>query len=228
MTLALIPARANSKSIKNKNLALLGGKPLLYYTIAAAKQANCIDKILVSSDGEDILHYALSQDVATLKRPAKFAKDTTQTKQVLSHTLKHYGEYDEIIVLQATSPFRSGDDINRAYEIFKQKRANALISVSAIDNKILKAFLANKNGELEGINNNIFPFMPRQKLPKTYQSNGAIYIIKKEIFLRHNTFLPPKTHFYEMAQSLDIDTMQDLQRAEEILKGANDENSKCE
>lgn len=228
MTLALIPARAGSKSIKNKNLALLGGEPLLYWSIKAAKESHCVDSILVNSDGKSILQYALSQGVEILKRPKKIAQDSTKTSEVLFHTLKYYPNCDDIIILQATSPFRTSNDIELAYKIFKDQNANALISVNAIDNKILKAFLANKKGELAGISNNIFPFMPRQKLPKTYQSNGAIYIIKKNIFLRYKTFLPPKTHFYEMAESLDIDTMQDLQRAEEILKGVNDENSKCE
>lgn len=216
MTLALIPARAGSKSIKNKNLALLGGKPLLFYTINEAKKAHCIDEILVSSDGEAILDYAHSQGASTMKRPLELAGDFTQTSEVVAHTLTHK-PCDEIIILQATSPFRSASDIESAYKIFKDKSANALISVETIDNKILKAFIADKNGELRGICDNQMPFLPRQQLPKTYQSNGAIYIIKKEAFLEFGTILPPKTHFYEMAHSLDIDTPADLQKANEIL-----------
>lgn len=218
MTLALIPARAGSKGIKNKNLALLGNKPLLYYTIKVAKEAHCIDEIVVSSDGEQILEYAHSQGVNILKRPLEIAGDNTQTSEVVAHTIEHYTNYTEIILLQATSPFRTCTDIESAYRIFKSKNANALISVNVIDNKILKAFITNKKGELQGIHDNIMPFQPRQKLPKTYQSNGAIYIIKKDIFLKYGTFLPPKTHFYEMVESVDIDTPQDLQKANEILQ----------
>lgn len=216
MTLALIPARAGSKSIKNKNLALLGGKPLLFYTINEAKKVDFIDEILVSSDGSAILDYAHSQGVSTIKRPIELAGDFTQTSEVVAHTLKHKN-CDEIIILQATSPFRIARDIENAYTIFKTKNANALISVEAIDNKILKAFITGENGELRGICDNKMPFLPRQQLPKTYQSNGAIYIIKKEAFLEFGTLLPPKTHFYEMACSLDIDTPKDLQKANEIL-----------
>lgn len=218
MTLALIPARAGSKSIKNKNLALLGDKPLLFYTIFEAKKLDFIDEILVNSDGDAILEYAKSQSVSVLRRPLELAGDFTQTSEVVAHTLQHK-HCDEIIILQATSPFRSANDIKNAYEIFKAKNANALISVEGIDNKILKSFIVNKNGELRGICDNAMPFLPRQSLPKTFCSNGAIYIIKKEAFLEFNTLLPPKTHFYEMAHSLDIDTLADLQRANEILNG---------
>lgn len=216
--LALIPARAGSKSIKNKNLALLNGKPLLFYTIKEAKKVDFIDEIIVNSDGVEILDYAQMQGVGTLERPKELAGDFTQTSEVVAHTLLHKN-CDEIIILQATSPFRSALDIQNAYKIFKAKNANALISVEPTNNKILKAFIANENGELQGICDNKMPFLPRQKLPKTYQSNGAIYIIKKEAFLEFGTLLPPKTHFYEMAHSLDIDTLEDLKMANEILKG---------
>ncbi|MGX2982515.1 acylneuraminate cytidylyltransferase family protein [Helicobacter sp. 23-1045] len=229
MVLALIPARAGSKSIKNKNLALLGDKPLLFYTLDSAKKARCVDKIVVSSDGGEILDYATSQGVFALNRPKELAGDFTQTSEVVAHALGHFRDFDEIIILQPTSPFRDSADIESAYKIFKSNNANALISVECADNKILKAFIANENGELRGICDNQMPFMPRQKLPKVYQSNGAIYIIKKDAFLAHNTLLPPKTHFYEMGESLDIDTPSDLQRANEILKTEDkDENSKCE
>lgn len=218
MLLALIPARSGSKSIKNKNLALLGGKPLIYYTIDSAKKAHCIDTIVVSSDGDSILQYAHSQGVFVLNRPSELAQDFSQTSEVVAHTLGHFKDFSEIIILQPTSPFRTSTDIENAHKIFKDTNANALISVESIDNKILKAFIANENGELRGICNDRFPFMPRQKLPKTYQGNGAIYIIKRSAFLEHNTLLPPKTHFYEMAEMLDIDSPSDLQKANKILR----------
>ena len=220
MVLALIPARAGSKSIKNKNLALLGDKPLLFYTIDSAKKARCVDKIVVSSDGSDILNYAKSQGVCVLNRPSELSQDFTQTSEVVAHTLEHFRDFDEIIILQPTSPFRDSADIENAYKIFKDNSANALISVNLTNNKILKAFIVNENGELQGIHDNKMPFMPRQKLPKVYQSNGAIYIIKKDALLEYRTLLPPKTHFYEMSEqnSIDIDTPSDLQKANEMLQ----------
>lgn len=221
MTLALIPARAGSKGIKNKNLAPLAGYPLIHYTIEAAKHATCIDKIIVSSDGDSILDYATSQNIEILRRPQELATDSAQSHEVLLHAMSHYPDYKHIILLQPTSPLRTSKDIENAYSIFCEKKANALLSVSAVDSKILKSFIATENGELQGIANNDYPFMPRQHLPQTYQSNGAIYIVKRELFLQNPTFLPQRTHYYLMdaESSLDIDTAADLERAGEILQG---------
>lgn len=220
MTLALIPARAGSKSIKNKNLANLNGIPLIHYTIEAAKMASCIDEIVVSSDGDSILEYALKQNVKPLKRPEELATDTTQSHEVILHAITHYKEFQYIILLQPTSPLRNSYDIDNAFRIFLETRANALISVSKIDNKILKAFMICENGYLKGICNNTYPFMPRQSLPQTYQSNGAIYIIKRDLFLQNPTFLPEKTKYYIMSDenSIDIDTQKDLDIANNILQ----------
>lgn len=220
MTLALIPARAGSKSIKNKNLANLNGIPLIHYTIEAAKMASCIDEIVVSSDGDSILEYALKQNVKPLKRPEELATDTTQSHEVILHAITHYKEFQYIILLQPTSPLRNSYDIDNAFRIFLETKANALISVSKIDNKILKAFMICENGYLKGICNNTYPFMPRQSLPQTYQSNGAIYIIKRDLFLQNPNFLPEKTKYYIMSDenSIDIDTQKDLDIANNILQ----------
>lgn len=220
MNLALIPARAGSKSIKNKNLAMLCEKPLLYYTIESAKKAQCIDKIVVSSDGDLILQYALSQGVETLNRPEEIARDSTTSDEVILHAIKHYKDFDNIILLQPTSPLRDSSDIDKAYRIFKEKNANALISVTQIDNKILKAFIAKEDGSLQGIHNNTYPFMPRQSLPQTYQSNGAIYIVKRDLFIENPSFLPQNTHYYLMSEehSIDIDTLADLEYANKIMQ----------
>lgn len=220
MTLALIPARAGSKGIKNKNLALLANHPLIYYTIQAAKHAACIDKIVVSSDGDAILEYASTQHVEILRRPSELATDSAQSHEVLLHALEHYTACKHVVLLQPTSPLRTSEDIDRAYEIFVSKQANALISVCAVDSKILKSFIADENGELRGIANNTYPFMPRQNLPQTYQSNGAIYILKRELFMENPSFLPEHTHYYEMshAHSIDIDGALDLELANNILR----------
>ncbi|GAB0172603.1 N-acylneuraminate cytidylyltransferase [Helicobacter trogontum] len=220
MNLALIPARAGSKSIINKNLAMLGDKPLLYYTIESAKKAQCIDKIVVSSDGDSILEYALSQNVEILNRPKEIAQDSTTSNEVVLHAIKHYKAFDTIILLQPTSPLRDFNDIDAAYKTFKERNANALISVTQTDNKILKAFIANKDDSLQGIHNNDYPFMPRQSLPQTYQSNGAIYIVKSNLFAQNPSFLPSNTHYYLMSEehSIDIDTWADLEYANTTLR----------
>ncbi|WP_291953377.1 acylneuraminate cytidylyltransferase family protein [Campylobacter sp.] len=219
MTIAIIPARGGSKGIKNKNLILLKGKPLLYYTIKAAKESKCIDKIILSSDNDEILSYGKSQGIEILKRPAKLALDDTTSDQVLLHTLVNYKNYENAILLQPTSPFRTNKHIDEAFYIFANENANALISVCEYDNKILKAFVCDENKNLKGICNDKYPFMPRQKLPKTYMSNGAIYIVKTKEFLNNLSFLQDTTKYYLMdnISSIDIDNIKDLEKAESIL-----------
>lgn len=219
MTLALIPARAGSKGIKNKNLTLLGNKPLLYYTIEAAKQATCVDSIVLSSDGDEILEYGKSQGIKVLQRPQELAQDDTTGDKVVVHALEYYNDYKNLILLQPTSPLRTARHIDEAFMKFRQKNNEALISVVEYDNKILKAFIIDEHEYLQGICNDSYPFMPRQKLPKTYMSNGAIYIVEIKKFLQNPTFLQDKTSYYIMdtQSSIDIDSIEDLQKAENYL-----------
>ncbi|ECP5135292.1 acylneuraminate cytidylyltransferase family protein [Campylobacter upsaliensis] len=220
MTLALIPARGGSKGIKKKNLTLLQGKPLLYYTINAAKNSKYIDKIVLSSDCDEILNYGKSQDIEILKRPREFALDDTTSDKVILHSLQFYKEYDSVILLQPTLPLRTASHIDEAFELFEKEKADSVISVCECDNKILKAFINDEKGYLKGICNNDYPFMSRQKLPKTYISNGAIYILKIKTFLTNPHFLQEKTKYYLMDEksSIDIDTLEDLKKAAMLLK----------
>lgn len=219
MNLAIIPARAGSKGIKNKNLVSLSGKPLLYYTIEAAKGAACIDKIILSSDGNEILEYGKSQGIEVFKRPVGLAQDDTTSDKVILNVLEHYQDYENIILLQPTSPLRTSRQIDEALNKFQNEKANALISVVKYDNKILKAFIVDENEKLRGICNDYFPFTPRQKLPSTYMSNGAIYIVKSELFKKNPNFLPQNTAYFLMDEisSLDIDCTDDLIKAENYM-----------
>lgn len=219
MNLAIIPARAGSKGIKNKNLVSLSGKPLLYYTIEAAKGAAYIDKIILSSDGNEILEYGKSQGIEVLKRPVELAQDDTTSDKVILNVLEHYQDYENIILLQPTSPLRTSRQIDEALNKFQNEKANALISVVKYDNKILKAFIVDENEKLRGICNDHFPFTPRQKLPSTYMSNGAIYIVKSELFKQNPNFLPQNTAYFLMDEisSLDIDCTDDLIKAENYM-----------
>lgn len=223
MSLAIIPARSGSKGIENKNLVLLNNQPLIYYTIKAALEAKCINKIVVSSNSDEILNYAKSQNVDILKRPISLAQDDSTSDKVLLHALEFYKSYEDVIFLQPTSPLRTSIHIDKAFSIYKNSKANALISVKKCDNKILKAFICNKYGDLTGVCNDEYPFMPRQKLPKTYMSNGAIYILKVKKFLSKASFLQDKTKHFLMDEisSCDIDNLKDLKKAEKYLINLN-------
>lgn len=218
--LSIIPARAGSKGLKYKNKRILYGKPLISWTIEASINSEFITDTLISSDDEEILSISKTYPVITLKRPAEFSSDTSSSEQVVYHAIKSIKDsYDFIILLQPTSPLRSASDINNAFKLLFQQNADGLISMYEIDNKILKSFIINGDGCIQGVSNNEYPFQRRQDLPKTYMSNGAIYIISTKKFLKTKSFYSNNTIPYIMSiqNSLDIDTEDDLNKAELIL-----------
>ena len=219
--LAIIPARGGSKGLPGKNILPLAGKPLISWTIDASLNSKYITKAIVSSDDNEILDTAQKYGSNILKRPNEFAKDDSPSEVVIEHALKEIKEdFDYIILLQPTSPLRDHIDIDSAFEKLFNSNATALISVYEIDNKILKAFKENDKGYIEGVSNNKYPFMRRQELPKTYLSNGAIYIIDVKEFIKNRSFFTDKTIYYKMDKnkSLDIDTKDDLEHAQRYLK----------
>ncbi|MCK9491397.1 MAG: acylneuraminate cytidylyltransferase family protein [Sulfurimonas sp.] len=218
--LAIIPARGGSKGLPRKNIIDLSGKPLIAWTIEASLNSKYITKTIVSSDSDEILDIAIKCGSAILKRPDELAMDTSSSEVVIKHALKSIEEnFDYVVLLQPTSPLRDANDINSAFEKLVSSEATALISVCECDNKILKAFKENELRFIEGISNNQYPFMRRQDLPKIYMSNGAIYIIKVEEFLKNNSFFTDKTISFIMDEikSLDIDTKKDLEEVEKYI-----------
>jgi len=221
--LAVIPARGGSKGIPHKNIVPLNGKPLIAWTILAAIGSSFITKTVVSSDDDEILRVAEEYGAEPIRRPAELATDAAPSEPVITHalnTIEQQGfHFDYVILLQPTSPLRNARDVDQAFSDLFDFGATALISVCVLDNKILKAFRERGDGFLDGISNNIYPFMRRQDLPKTYMSNGAIYIIRSDLFLKYQSLMTNKTIAFEMCKekSTDIDSMKDLEKAAILL-----------
>ena len=134
--LALIPARGGSKGVLRKNIALVGGKPLLAWTIESALKANCIERVIVSTDDEQIAQVArdLGAEVPFL-RPAELARDDTRRNHPLLHAVEwlaaHENYFPEwVILLQPTSPLRSSDDIEAAFALALDRHADAVVSIT--------------------------------------------------------------------------------------------------
>ncbi|WP_375241414.1 cytidylyltransferase domain-containing protein [Polaribacter sp.] len=215
--IAIIPARGGSKGIPRKNLVNFSGKPLIQWTIDSALESKYITDVVVSSDDDEILNEAQkNKQVFALKRPVELAQDTSRTEPVLTHVLDNLNEikYDYLILLQPTSPLRTSEDIDFAFEKLLNSQATSLISVCELEHHPYKSFRVDEKGYLQGIINNNYPFYPRQELPKTYRANGSIYIIEVEAFVKKNTLLTNKTTHFEMSieSSLDIDTINDLRQ----------------
>lgn len=213
--LSIIPARDGSKGLLKKNIIDLAGKPLLAWSIEASLKSKYISKTIVSSDSDEVLAIAKKYNSDTLKRPNEFSTDFSSSEIVIKNVLESIEEkFEYLILLQPTSPLRNSNDIDNAFEKLFSSKATALISVQKYDNKILKAFKENDLGYIEGISNNLHPFMRRQELPETYLSNGAIYIIKVEEFVKNHSLFTDKTISFvmEAKKSIDLDTKEDLEK----------------
>ncbi len=229
--ISIIPARGGSKGLPRKNILDLSGKPLIAWTIEASLKSTYITKTVVSSDDDEILSIAADFGADSIRRPDELAQDMTPSEPVIEHVLQNIeniSEYDYLILLQPTSPLRDEKDIDTSLGILIEKKATSLISVKEIDNKILKAFKQDKNGYLEGISNNIFPFLRRQDLPKVFMPNGAIYIVSIKEFQNSKKLFTNKTIPYIMNEqnSFDIDTIEDFENIKNYIHSRKQKNNK--
>lgn len=220
--IAIIPARGGSKGLPRKNILDLAGKPLINWTIEACLQSSFVDRVIVSSDDEEILAVATNAGVEALRRPKELAADWTLTVPVISHVISTLEETSEnfqyIVLMQPTSPLRTSKHLDEAFMSLISSEATSLISVSRPVHSPLKSFRI-ENGYLKGLVNDVYPFMRRQDLPETYLANGAIYIVDLNEFKKSQLLLTSRCLPYEMDSnaSLDIDDMTDLKEAEMLL-----------
>ena len=222
--LAIIPARSGSKGLPDKNIRELAGKPLLAYSIDAAKDSGLFDEIMVSTDSE---HYASIAKNAGGKVPFLRSEENSNDKagswDVVREVLNHYAElgqkFDTVCLLQPTSPLRQGDDIVGAYELFERKGADAITSVCEVDHTPLWSMTLDETGSLRSFRENLAA-VPRQQLPQYYRLNGAIYIRRVAYKENGAEVLEADEYAYIMdrKRSIDIDTEDDFHMAEFFLK----------
>ncbi len=220
--LALIPARGGSKGIKNKNIIDLCGKPLISYTIAAAKESRYVDSVIVSTDSEKIAEIAVfyGADVPFL-RPATLALDTSTTLETVCHAIKKLTEcgdrYDVLLLLQPTSPLRTQEDIDRALEKFAREGLSIASVSKAKDSPILLRKLTGKSRmeSLLGLQSTV----RRQDMPPVYRVNGSIYI-NTVSSLNENTSFNDNVcpYIMEESHSVDIDDYLDLEIAKYYME----------
>ncbi|TSC67857.1 MAG: N-acylneuraminate cytidylyltransferase [Parcubacteria group bacterium Gr01-1014_73] len=223
-----IGARGGSKSIPKKNLLNIGGFPLIAYSIVAAKLTNGIERIIVSTDSEEIATVAkkFGAEVPFL-RPSELASDNSPDREFIIHALawlqKNEGKIPDYIVhLRPTSPLREPAKIDEAVEIMlKHPEATSLRSGHKIDTVPQKCF-ALENGFFVGLFPNDprpdYHNLPRQAFPPTYKPDSYVDILKSSFVLKNPVIHGPKILAFLTPDIGDIDTQNDLKYVETILK----------
>ncbi|WP_114418196.1 cytidylyltransferase domain-containing protein [Marinospirillum perlucidum] len=223
--LAVIPARAGSKRLPGKNTKLLAGKPLVQWTLDLALESPEIDLVAVTSDDPQILNLASNQkDCYCLERPAELSSDTATTFAVLKHTLEelnHKGIHPELtLLLQPTSPLRNQQDIQKGFNLFRDKKANSVISVCPVEHSPLWCNTLDDSVSMDRFLSPDILNKRSQDLPQHYRLNGAFYLAKSNLLLKNQGFFMVKSHALVMPteRSIDIDTLYDYEIAEFLMK----------
>ncbi|WP_151949786.1 acylneuraminate cytidylyltransferase family protein [Aliarcobacter butzleri] len=220
--LAIIPARGGSKRLPRKNVLDLSGKPLIAYTIEAGLKSNYVDKVVVSSDDEEILEISKKFGAETIKRPDDLANDTATTFDAIKHTIdNNIDKYNYIVLLQPTSPLRNEKHIDEAIELLEIKNADAIISVCEMEHSPLWSNTLPQDGSMKGFLRDEVLNKRSQDLEKYYRLNGAIYICKTDKLLENKNFLLKDNIFsyvMDRKNSIDIDEEIDFKITEAILK----------
>lgn len=220
--LALIPARGGSKGIPGKNIKELAGKPLIAYTIEAARSCLCLDDVLVSTDSEEIAETARKFGAwVPFLRPEKLANDTAKTIDAVLYTLhrlaKEGKEYEYVVLLQPTSPLRSGEDIEGAIKLALETGED-VVAVSGVTDSPILMRTCDDRGRLTPLLSGSST-VRRQDMQVYYRVNGSIYV-NKVSSLTEETSLNDNPIGYVMPRerSVDIDESVDFAVAEFFLR----------
>lgn len=219
--LGLIGARGGSKGLPGKNIRPLSGKPLIAWSIDAALASRYIDRVVVSTDDEEIasVSRACGGDVPFL-RPADLATDAAKSIDFVLHALgdleKEGAVYDFLMLLQPTSPLRTVQDIDLSVELLFSKKAEAVVSVCEAEHHPFLSNVLPPDGSMKDFLRPETANMNRQQLPPYYRLNGAIYLVSVPYLIANRDFIGSGAYAYVMPveRSIDIDTAFDFSLAE--------------
>lgn len=218
LVFCIIPARKNSRRLKNKNKLLLNGKPLILYTMEVAQESGVFNRIVVSSDDEEILVMAYEMGLMIHKRPAALAKSHVELKSVCRFVFKAIDALPgEFAVLSPTNPFRTAEDIRNCHNLLRNSDANYVISVR----KACKPpqWALKRTGKYIKPYWGIEYFKNAQELEKLYYPDGSIIFVKTPNFLSNfdKAFYGDRAIPYIMNRSIDIDTEEDFIEARRLM-----------
>jgi CMP-N,N'-diacetyllegionaminic acid synthase len=219
--LAIIPARGGSKGLPGKNIKPVGGKPLIAWTIEAARQSKYIDRVILSSDDANIIDTAKQYGCEVpFVRPPELAEDDSSAIDTVFHALRLLPHHDITVLLQPTCPLRDAQDIDNALAAMMSKKAKSCVSVTTPDKSPYWMYTANRYGRLKPLLDSELSAKQRQDLPEVLVLNGAVYAIYTDFLLNSRNFVPDGTVSYIMSKehSVDVDYQMDLDFVEFLLQ----------
>jgi len=219
--LAIIPARGGSKGIPNKNIAPLLGKPLINWTIEAARSSRYIDRLILSSDHPKICEVAKTAGCEVpFTRQGELATDKAQTVDVILDALDRVPGFDLVVVLQPTSPLRSSSDIDSCLELLVEHDSHSAVSVAPVTEHPFLVYSMGPDIRLKSfLKLDPARSLRRQDLPPAYSLNGAVYAAEVDWLIESRLFVSAETVGYVMSNetSVDIDNRSDLEVAARYL-----------
>jgi len=220
MYVAIIPARSGSKGLPGKNLKQVGGLSLLARAILAAADSARLDRIIVTTDSEEIAEEGRKHHAEVVMRPAALSQDHTKTIDAVNHTLQAKEITEGVcVLLQPTSPLRAAVDVQAALDLWLHVTTGCVVAMTECEHHPYKTFIRSNSG-LSPVRLRSDMEAPRQTLPYALRVNGAIYVNNIEDLLRERSFLiePIVPYMMPAERALDIDNILDLQVAN-IISG---------
>jgi N-acylneuraminate cytidylyltransferase/CMP-N,N'-diacetyllegionaminic acid synthase len=223
--LYIIPARGGSKGLPGKNSKDLAGKPMIAYSILAALNSHYKGRVVVSTDDMKIAEVSKQYGAEVpFMRPAELSTDSASTLDAIVHAIEYYKKenifFDLVVLLQPTSPLRTSADIDNSIDLFKQKKASAIVSVCENEHHPLWSNTLPEDGSMKDFMREEVKGKNRQQLPKNYRLNGAVYVSTTEDLIKQKGFIHEGTYAYIMPvnRSIDIDHEMDFKLAELLMK----------
>jgi CMP-N,N'-diacetyllegionaminic acid synthase len=221
--LGLIPARGGSKGLPRKNVLPLAGKPLIAWTIEAARASRYLDRTVLSSDDDEIIRVAEEHGCEVpFHRPAHLAADDTPGIEPVLHALEQLEGFDYVVLLQPTSPLRTPTDIDAAIETCVSGQAPSCVSVVKADKPPHWMYRLDEGERLVPVLPEHERVANRQDATSVFVLNGAVYVAKVTVLQKTKRLVTAETVGYVMApeHSVDIDSRIDLMMAEAVMGGS--------
>lgn len=216
--IAIIPCRSGSKGFPGKNITKINDLTLIEYAVRVAKQTQSIDDVYVSTDSKEYEDIAISAGAKSLGlRPSHLATDGAKSMDVVLDFLKTLDKtFDHVVLLQPTSPMRSGREIEEMIRLLDNY--NAAVTVERVDEPHPYKMMVIEDHKLKPFIRDAVAERPRQEMPAVYRLNGAIYCIRMKCLLAEKTFFPKDTYGYVTSRKINIDSEDDYLLLKELVR----------